>query len=56
VSLFIGPEGGFEAGEIALAGEQGATLVTMGRRILRSETAGIVAAAIVMEALGEMGR
>ncbi len=55
VSLFIGPEGGFEAEEVDLARQEGAALVTMGHRILRSETAGIVAAALVLDALGEMG-
>jgi 16S rRNA (uracil1498-N3)-methyltransferase len=55
VSLFIGPEGGFESTEIELAQAEGAVVVTMGRRVLRSETAGIVASALVLEALGEMG-
>ncbi len=55
VSLFIGPEGGFGPSEIELAGAEGAVIVTMGRRVMRSETAGIVAAALVLDALGEMG-
>jgi 16S rRNA (uracil1498-N3)-methyltransferase len=55
VSLFVGPEGGFEPEEVALARHEGAVLVTLGPRILRSETAGIVAAALVLDALGEMG-
>jgi 16S rRNA (uracil1498-N3)-methyltransferase len=55
VSLFIGPEGGFEDSEVALARESGAEIVSLGARILRSETAGIVAAALILEALGEMG-
>lgn len=54
VSLFIGPEGGFEAEEVDAAREAGAALVTMGPRILRSETAGIVAAALTLDALGQM--
>ncbi|HET9476631.1 MAG TPA: RsmE family RNA methyltransferase [Dehalococcoidia bacterium] len=54
VSLFIGPEGGFETSEIELADSQGAVVVTMGPRVMRSETAGIVAAALVLDALGEM--
>lgn len=54
VSLFIGPEGGFEAAEVDSARNEGLKLVTLGPRILRSETAGIVAAAIVLDALGEM--
>ena len=55
VSLFIGPEGGFQPEEIDLARREGVALVTLGRRILRSETAGIVASALVLDALGEMG-
>ena len=51
VSLFIGPEGGFEGAEVELACSVGAVAVSLGRRVLRSETAGIVAAALVLEAL-----
>ena len=51
VSLFIGPEGGYTDEEIALARESGAALVTLGRQVLRSETAGVVAAAIVLHTL-----
>lgn len=54
VSLFIGPEGGFEAAEVDAARAEGVTLVTLGPRILRSETAGIVAATIALESLGAM--
>jgi len=55
VSLFIGPEGGFSQEEVEVARKHGAAVVTLGRRILRSETAGIVAAALVMHELGELG-
>jgi 16S rRNA (uracil1498-N3)-methyltransferase len=51
VSLLIGPEGGFDPQEVALAREQGWTTVSLGRRIMRSETAGIVASALVLDAL-----
>ena len=51
VSLFIGPEGGYSDEEIALARESGAALVTLGRQVLRSETAAVVAAAIVLHTL-----
>jgi 16S rRNA (uracil1498-N3)-methyltransferase len=51
VSVFIGPEGGYTDEEIALASESGAALVTLGRQVLRSETAGVVAAAIVLHTL-----
>ena len=55
VSVLIGPEGGFEEAEVEAAREAGGTIVTMGNRVLRSETAGLVAAALVMQAGGEMG-
>lgn len=41
VAVFIGPEGGFEESEIAKAAEKGVEPVTLGRRILRTETAGM---------------
>lgn len=40
VAVFIGPEGGFEESEIQMALEAGIEPVTLGRRILRTETAG----------------
>jgi 16S rRNA (uracil1498-N3)-methyltransferase len=55
VSVFIGPEGGFEASEVEQAREAGCTPVTLGPRIMRSETAGIVASALVLATLGDMG-
>lgn len=55
VSLIIGPEGGFTEEEVELARRAGCVPVSLGPRILRSETAGIVAAALVMHELGEMG-
>lgn len=42
VAIFIGPEGGFEESEIAEALEAGIEAVTLGKRILRTETAGLV--------------
>jgi 16S rRNA (uracil1498-N3)-methyltransferase len=51
IQLFIGPEGGFSPAEAALAGRSGARLVTLGRRILRAETAAIVASALTLDAL-----
>lgn len=41
VAVFIGPEGGFEESEIAVAQEKGICPITLGRRILRTETAGM---------------
>lgn len=46
--IFIGPEGGFEEEEVALAGENGVHAVTLGRRILRTETAGLAVLSILM--------
>lgn len=41
IAVFIGPEGGFEESEVELALEAGIEPVTLGRRILRTETAGL---------------
>lgn len=41
VSIFIGPEGGFAPGEVELAKEAGIWPISLGRRILRTETAGL---------------
>ena len=51
IGLLIGPEGGITAREIA---ESGAKTVTLGARILRTETAALAAAAIVMAVRGEI--
>ncbi len=53
--LIVGPEGGFSSDEVALAQEKGAQLVTMGPRILRTETAAVAAVAIVMYHHGDLG-
>ena len=55
VNLFIGPEGGFEPEEVEYARSRGIVPVSLGRRILRSETAAITAVAAVLyhrDALG----
>ncbi len=54
VGIMIGPEGGFEKEEAAKAEQLGASIVTLGPRILRTETAGAAVIAIVMNACGEM--
>lgn len=54
IQLFIGPEGGFTLDEVALAQAQGILPVTLGRRILRAETAGLVAAAIIFYELNDL--
>lgn len=52
LSLFIGPEGGFDLTEQSQAAEAGIRLVTLGPRILRSETAAVAAMAICLHELG----
>lgn len=46
--IFIGPEGGFEREEVELAREHGAKEITLGKRILRTETAGLAILSILM--------
>lgn len=46
-SIFIGPEGGFEEKEVAFLKEHGAKKATLGKRILRAETAPIAALSII---------
>ena len=48
VGIFIGPEGGFEEKEIETAIEGGAKPITLGRRILRTETAGLAILSVLM--------
>lgn len=54
INLFIGPEGGFSKEEIQSAEGCGVIPVTLGKRILRAETAAIVAAALVLSHAGEL--
>jgi 16S rRNA (uracil1498-N3)-methyltransferase len=53
-ALIIGPEGGLAEHEAELARTAGAELVTLGRRILRTETAAIAALSIVMYQWGDL--
>lgn len=55
LSLLIGPEGGFSAAEVDMARDYGILPVSLGPRILRAETAGIVVAALVLYHYGNMG-
>lgn len=48
VGILIGSEGGFEESEIALAREMGAKVISLGKRILRTETAAITSVAMCM--------
>lgn len=54
IHLAVGPEGGFTPQEIETAHRYGWVPVGLGPRILRGETAGIVAAAIILYELGDM--
>jgi 16S rRNA (uracil1498-N3)-methyltransferase len=54
VTVLIGPEAGFSHEEEIIATENGFILVSLGRRILRTENAGPIACALVMEKLGEL--
>ena len=48
VGIFIGPEGGFEREEVEMAIENGAKAITLGKRILRTETAGLTTLSVLM--------
>jgi 16S rRNA (uracil1498-N3)-methyltransferase len=54
LGVFIGPEGGFADREIELARGLGATVVSLGPRILRAETAGPIVAALALYEAGDM--
>jgi 16S rRNA (uracil1498-N3)-methyltransferase len=54
IALLIGPEGGFSPDEVDLACENGATRISLGPRIFRTETAAIVASALILYELGQM--
>ena len=53
IAVFIGPEGGFEEAEVQLAMENGVEPITLGKRILRTETAGFTVLAWMMYQLEE---
>lgn len=55
IGIFIGPEGGIEDFEIEKLKNEGAYIVTLGNRILRTETAGFVAASLIQYELSDMG-
>ena len=48
VAVFIGPEGGFDESEVLQAKEAGVLPITLGKRILRTETAGFTVLSILM--------
>lgn len=47
IGIFIGPEGGFALEEIELAKKEGMQLISLGKRILRTETAGLATLAVL---------
>jgi len=53
--LLVGPEGGFSAKEVALCQDHGACIVTLGPRILRTETAALAGVSIVLYEYGDLG-
>ncbi len=54
ISLFIGPEGGFSESEVELAVENGWQSISLGKRILRTETASLAAISIIEYETGNM--
>jgi 16S rRNA (uracil1498-N3)-methyltransferase len=55
IFFVVGPEGGFSEGEVDEAKEAGFTPVTLGRRLLRAETASLCFLSILQYELGDMG-
>ena len=53
IGIFIGPEGGFEESEVEAVKEHGGHVITLGHRILRTETAGFTTLSILMYLLEE---
>lgn len=55
LSLLVGPEGGFSAREAERAADAGIRIVSLGPRVLRAETAAIVACALALGSTGDLG-
>lgn len=55
INIVIGPEGGFDEEEIQNLEDIGANIISLGKRILRTETAGLVASTIVLYEYGDLG-
>ena len=53
LGVFIGPEGGFAKEEVEVAKDAGAKCITLGNRILRTETAGLTTLSIIMFEIDE---
>ena len=55
IGIFVGPEGGFEEEEIEKIQEIDGKVVSLGPRILRTETASVVASSVVLYELSDLG-
>ena len=55
IGIFIGPEGGFTKEEVQMAEEAGANVITLGNRILRTETAGMMLLSVLSFLMEEKG-
>ncbi len=55
IFVLVGPEGGFSNEETQAARDHGVHLVTLGPRILRTETAGLVAASLILYHFNDLG-
>lgn len=54
VALFVGPEGGFTKDEVRQLCGSGAVVFSLGKRILRTETAAVVASSVILYEMGEL--
>ena len=55
IAILIGPEGGIEEEEVELLKKNGAKVVSLGKRILRTETVALAVSSIIMYEFGELG-
>ena len=55
IAAVIGPPGGFTEEEVTAIQELGANLVTLGERVLRSETAAVAVMSAILYELGDLG-
>ncbi len=55
VALVVGPEGGLSREEVKRLQQRGGVCVTLGPRVLRTETAALAALSVLLHRLGELG-
>ena len=55
IGILVGPEGGLEQSEIDELKDKGAYIITLGNRILRTETAGFTTTSLIQYELGDLG-